>query len=257
MSERIWNDAEVAAFKAAESQLAERGMYITGPKGDKNAEVFMKFFTMQPGEPITVENLLRIFEGLKARNMVYFKSDAQLKFEKAAAHIAPEDLDTLERFLKANRLWPDQDSAYSNAVLFIGVMGGRPYTVDVLAHLALPLVRNSRGEGLRWKAPSQPSTYRNVGQHSGGDAHFAPRAESNQFFSHRVVNNSTEIPRPVSSSKMDEYQWNRMASALCGGRHSDTAAIQGAVKAAGGGQAGYEAGVKVQRQLRMERERGR
>ena len=56
---------------------------------------------------------------------------------------------------------------------------------------------------------------------------------------------------------MDDFQWNRMASALCGERHSDTFAIQEAVKAAGGGEAGYQAGLAVQRRIRLERERGR
>ena len=73
----------------------------------------------------------------------------------------------------------------------------------------------------------------------------------------RVENRSTEIQRPVSSPKMDEYQWNRIASALCGERHSDTFAIREAVKAAGGGEAGYQAGIAVQKRIRMERERGR
>jgi len=68
---------------------------------------------------------------------------------------------------------------------------------------------------------------------------------------------STEIPRPVSSSKMDEYQWSRLANSLVGDRHSDTAAIQLAVKAAGGGEAGYKAGLAEQNRIRMERERGR
>jgi len=56
---------------------------------------------------------------------------------------------------------------------------------------------------------------------------------------------------------MDDYHWNRMASALVGDRHSDTVAIQAAAKAAGGGEAGYRAGVAMQKKIRMAREMGR
>src|SRR6516162_1296794 len=81
-----------------------------------------------------------------------------------------------------------------------------------------------------------------------------PKSDSNQSFSHRVLKQSTEIPRPVSSKAINDFQWKRMANSLVGERHSDTAAIQRAVKAPGGGEAGYKAGVAEQKRIRIERE---
>jgi len=101
------------------------------------------------------------------------------------------------------------------------------------------------------------------GQHSGKDTHFAPKSESNVSFSHRVANQNTQIPRPVSSSKLDEQQWTQAANALRAdsGRHSDDAAIKAAIKAAldqgETAEQAYREGVRVKNQLRMERERGR
>jgi hypothetical protein len=258
MTEREFTQEEIAAFKQAEPQLAERGMFVAGAKGEANGAQFMRWFDLNPNVPMTVERLLWLFEEFKKKpKAIFFKSDAQMKFERAARGIPPADLDQLEKFLKANRLWPDDDGAYLNAVQFIGAMGGRPYTHEVLAHWALPHIQGTSRERLYWKTPSQDSTYRITGKHSGGDSHFAPKSESNQSFTDRVLNRSTEIPRPVSSTKMDEYQWNRLASSLCGERHSDTFVIQEAVKAAGGGEAGYQAGLAVQKRIRLERERGR
>src|SRR5215470_1808283 len=131
MSERIWSAAEIEAFKAAESQLAKLGMHVIGKKGDENAKQFVRWFDLNPQESVTVEKLLWLFEEFKKiPNGLFIKSDAQMKFEKAAAYIAPQDLDTLEKFLRANRLYPDDDGAYLNAVQFISIMGGRPYTHD-------------------------------------------------------------------------------------------------------------------------------
>jgi len=183
-----------------------------------------------------------------------------MKFERVAVQLTPQDLDTLERFLKANRLWPSDEEAYANGYQFIKFHSGRPYTFDALAHLTLPQIQGKSREPLHWKNPGQGSTYRLPGKHSGGDAHFAPNAESNQAFSHRAATQATEIPRPAPASKsLDEFQWNKLANALCAdsGRHSDNLAIQHAVKEAGGGEAGYRAGLAMQKKIRMDRERGR
>ena len=184
-----------------------------------------------------------------------------MKFEKYAAKMTQQDLDTLEKFLKSNRLWPDDEGAYANACQVISFHGPRPWTKDVLKNWTLPYILGNSREGLRWRNPDRDPNKR-YGQHSGGNSHFMSRKEVNQLpaLSGRIdhaEHPSKEIPRPVSSSKMEEYQWSRLANSLVGERHSDTAAIQRAVKAAGGGEAGYQAGVAEQKRIRMERERGR
>jgi hypothetical protein len=254
---RIYAPEEIQAFNDAERELAALGFIVS----DKlNTEVVIGWFDQHPEVPATKESIMNFVQHPNVKPRLRWKSEAQMKFEKAAAHVPPQDLDTLERFLKANRLWPDDDGAYLNACQFIATVGNRPYTHDYLAHWALPNIQGTSREPLHWKTPGQGSTYRLHGQHSGGDAHFAPKTESNVSFSHRVANFSTEIPRPApASAKVDAYQWDRLANSLVAdsGRHSDTAAIQHAVKAAGGGEAGYRAGLAMQKRIRQDRERGR
>jgi hypothetical protein len=250
---RTYTEIEIQAFNDAERELAELGLIVT----DKlTTEVLIAWFDRNPHIPATKQTIMDFIQHPKVKPTLRWKSEAQMKFEKAAAKVAQEDLDNLEKFLKANRLWPSDDQAYENACQFIGYQSGRPYTFDVLARLTLPQIQGNSRQGLHWSAPGS-STYRLHGQHSGGDAHFAPKSESNQAFSHRVIHQSTEIPRPVSSKAMDDFQWNRMANALCGDRYSDTTAIQSAVKAAGGGEAGYRAGLAMQKKIRRDRETAR
>ena len=233
-------------------------MYTEGRKGEKNGEQFLRYFDLHPQEPITVEKLIWIFQELKKiPNGIFFKSDAQLKFERASRDMSQQELAVLEKFLKSNRLYHGNDEkTYSNAYQLVVYHSPRPWNPSILANWTLPYIQGTSKEPLYWKAAGADPD-KKYGQHSGSDSHFAPRTESNQSFSHRVLNRSAEIPRPVSSKAMDDFQWNRMANSLVGDRHSDTAAIQRAVKAAGGGEAGYIAGVAEQKRIRMERERGR
>jgi len=251
---RIYSQQELQAFTDAENELASLGLIVT----DKlTTEVIVGWFDQHPDVPATKESIMNFVQHPRVKPKLRWKSEAQMKFEKVAVHLSPQDLDTLERFLKANRLWPDDEGAYANGYQFINYNAGRPFTFDILARLTLPQIQGKSREPLHWKTPGQGSTYRVAGKHSGGDQHFAPKTESNTSFSHRATTQSTEIPRPVSSSKLDEYQWNQQASSLRGDRHSDTATIQEAVKTAGGGEAGYHAGLAMQKRIRMDRERGR
>ena len=260
---RQYTQEEIQAFNNAEQELAALGLIVTDRL---TTEVIVGWFDQHPEVAATKEAIVNFVQHPLVKPKLRWKSEAQMKFEKSAANMAPQDLETLEKFLRANRLWPSDDEAYLNARQFINYMGGRPYTVDVLAHLALPQFQGSSRQPLYWKTPGQASTYRNVGQHSG-DSHFAPRAESNvgSGFVGRIdhaKHPSTEIPRPAPASKtMDDFQWTRLASALCGDRHSDTDAIQRRIQVVldqgGTAEQAYREGVRVKNQLRVERERGR
>ena len=274
--ERVWSEAEIAAFKAAEPQLAALGMYVDGPKGDQNGKQFMRWFDLNPQEPVTVEKLLWLFEEFKKQsNGIFFKSDAQMKFEKAAAHLAPADLDTLERFLKSNRLWPDDDGAYSNAVQFIGVMGGRSYTNDVLMHWALPYLQGTSREPLRWKSAGRDPNPK-YGQHSGGDRHFMPRNEvnrpalpshsSNPRLNGQLEREQRERDRQRFNQPPDDpmaaHNWvwaQEIKKAVAEGRtHTERARIaQAAQQTPGGPRLQAEAAQREAALIRQDRERSR
>jgi len=232
--------------------LAILGLIVT----DKlTTEVIVGWFDQHPEIPATKESIMNFVQHPKVKPRLRWKSESRMKFESVASRLTPTELDVLDAFMKSNRLHhgPDDDRTFSNGYSLIVNNHGRPWNPHVLGTWTLPQSFGS----LKWVERAADPNKR-YGQHSGNNAHLAPRTESNVSFSHRVANQNTQIPRPApASAKMDAYQWDRLASSLVGERHSDTATIQQAVTAAGGGEAGYRAGLAMQKKIRMDRERGR
>ena len=256
---RIYSPEEIQNFTDAERELAALGLLVD----DKfNQDVVIGWFDQHPEVAATKQAIMNFAQHPQVKPKLNWKSQAQMEFESAASKMTPTELDVLESFMKSNRLFhgPDDDRTFSNAYSLIMNNHGRPWNPHVLGTWTLPQAFGS----LKWVERAADPNKR-YGQHSGKDAlrHFAPKTESNTSFSHRVMNNSTTIPRPVSSSKLDEHQWTQMANALRAdsGRHSDNASIQGAIKAVlnegGSPEEAYREGVRVKNQLRMDRERGR
>jgi hypothetical protein len=262
--ERTYTQQEIQAFTDAERELAALGLIVS----DKfNTDVIVGWFDQHPEVPATKETIIRFVQNPMVKPKLRWKSEAQMKFEQAAHRLSPEELDVLERFLKSNRLYHgDDDRTFLNAYQFIAFHGSRPWNPSILANWTLNYIQGNSREPLHWVTPGADPN-KKYGQHSGGDSHFMRKSDVNQLpaLSGRIdhAKSTAEIPRPESSSKMNEYQWTQMATSLRAdsGRHSDTASIQSAVKAVldqgGTPEEAYKEGVRVKKQIRMAQERGR
>jgi len=166
---------------------------------------------------------------------------------------------------------PQDDRTFDNCMAFFNAMRGRDFTAANLAWCLQYLQgRGGRGERLRWLDCPSRRTNRGHIPTSEADFRFAPKSDSNHtpLSRHSHSNDPRfngeldrrKMQRPAEPDLMASHKhvWMMQAKSLVGRTHSETQRVQKIVsQTPGGGRAAYEAGLREQRKIEMERARGK
>jgi len=250
----------------------------TGSVGTQNGNRIYDYIVNQWKQPITEQTLKVAVEKLREANQLTFKSAARIKFDQASSGWTPDQIDFVVNWMKRNGLDTDGDNAFVNAAALMNAMSGRTLTTDNLTW-CLQYVQG-KGAPLVWKPRPTEST-----PHRGHNANRPPTAEDMRWMPKEEVNrahvgkiNHSSDPRfngTLESERrleqerrfgggdnsirediaMAEKIWQSEIDKLRGETYRETERIQQAARSApGSARQRHEAAVKMQQQIRREKE---
>jgi hypothetical protein len=148
--DRTYTQADGQAFEEAEQQAARAGYVL-----DRyNAEMVVKYFDLNPTIGVTAASVKTAIDQMREKNLLHWKSQAQMAYESAAQGLSTQQLATLNSGLAACKMIAEGDEGYSNKTAMIGYLRGRQISHDEIYRGAQYLM--GKGVQLFWKPmPSQ------------------------------------------------------------------------------------------------------